>query len=82
MNKIPFADLGGMEEDKRIDTIGHAVRQTKGVVGFITDEEPGKPERYIAKLKAKFPEIVVISQSKGPTKKSVLIKVGLEPTRN
>jgi hypothetical protein len=80
--KPPFADLGDLDEDKRIDIIGNAVCKSGGVVGFVTDAEPGKPERYIAKLKAKFPEIVVVGQFYAPTTKTMLIKVGLSPTRN
>ena len=35
---------------------------SSGFIGFVTDDEEGKAERYIAKLKAKFPTIEVIDQ--------------------
>jgi len=76
MRKPKYADLGDFEEDKRIDIIGDAAMRLKQTVAFITDADPGKADRYIAKLKARFPGIVVLGRSNGPVKGSVTVKVG------
>ncbi len=46
--KKPFyADLGDLEEDKRIAMIGHMAMDHKKTVAFVTDKEPaGKVPRY------------------------------------
>lgn len=45
-------------------------------VGFVVDADPGKADRYIAKLKEKFPGIVVLGKFAGPVKNTVSVKVG------
>lgn len=71
-----FMDVGDLEEDKRIDMIVHQARDHKKVVAFITDDIPDKPERYIRKIKEKYPEVVVFDRFKGPVENTVTIKVG------
>ena len=41
------------------------------MVGFITEDDPGKPERYVRKLNEKFPELRVLGLFKGPVKGTV-----------
>lgn len=76
MKKPVYADLSAHGEDVRIDAAGRAAMHHKKIVGIIVDDVPGKPERYIEKLKQRFPGITVIGQWKGPTAGAVLIKVG------
>lgn len=52
---VPFQDLGDNNEDDRIRQIGEKVMKERITVGFVTDDEPGKADRYITKLKARFP---------------------------
>lgn len=73
--KIPFADISDHCEDERIRQIGQLAMGEKKVVGFITDKEKGKAERYIRKLKERFPGIRVIHQGDGPVAETVLVKV-------
>ena len=77
MNKPVYADLGDYDEDVRIDTIGRVAMHHKKTAAFITDAEPPeKVERYIFKLKQRFPGIIIIAKWNGPTKESVIVKVG------
>ena len=72
-----YADLGDFDEDKRIDMIGRQVMSMKPgqIVLIVTDDEPGKPERYIEKLQAKYPGIVVLGTGPGPVVNTIGIKV-------
>ena len=72
---VPYQDLGDEAEDERIRQIGEKTMREKLVVGFITDKEKGKPERYIRKLQERFPGIRVIHQGDGPVANTVLVKV-------
>ena len=63
---VPFKDIADHDEDERIRQIGEKAMREKLVVGFITDKEEGKPERYIRKLQERFPGIRLISQGDGP----------------
>ena len=71
-----YLDLRRLEEDKRIDMIGHTVMVHKKTAAVITDSDPGKLERYIAKLKKRFPGIVVLGKDKGPVANTVYVKLG------
>ena len=72
-NMPPFSDLYKLKEDDRIDLIGHCAMHKLMTVGFVLEDD-AKAERYIAKLKAKFPQIVI--HEKGPLKGLVMVKVG------
>jgi hypothetical protein len=77
---IPYADLYNLEEDKRIDLIGHRATDHKEVVGFMVDrdgEDRSKGDRYIAKLKAKFPMLTVMWRGDGPVDGVETIKIGV-----
>lgn len=63
-----YRDIADMEEDNRIASIGLTAMERPGKeIAFITDDEPGKPERYIEKLLKQFPSLSVVKQFKGPT---------------
>ncbi len=71
-----YADLGDMEEDKRIDLIGQFVMNKLKTAAVVVDDIPGKAARYIAKLRKRFPGIEIIDQCPGPVSGSWTIKVG------
>lgn len=68
-----FKDIPDEPEDERIRQIGEKTMREKQIVGFVTDDEPDKSERYIRKLRARFPGIRVIHQ--GPVAETILVKV-------
>jgi hypothetical protein len=75
-----YFDAGDLEEDRRIEIIGHQAMVHHKVVGFITDCEGKdgweKADRYVRKLKEKFPGIREMDRSKGPVPGTVAVKVG------
>jgi len=71
-----YADIADYDEDERIHQIGEKTMREKLVVGFITDSEKGKAERYVRKLQERFPGIRVLYQGDGPVADTVLVKVG------
>lgn len=57
MKNLPhFGDLFKFNEDKRIDIIGSYAMRDGKVVGFVVEDEK-KANRYIKKLKEKFPMV-------------------------
>jgi hypothetical protein len=48
----------------------------KLVVGFVTDSDHGKADRYIAKLTERFPGIRILWRGNGSVPNTVLVKVG------
>lgn len=78
MSKGPEAlvDLHKLTEDQRIDHIGHVVTAHGKTVAICVDATPGKAERYVRKLKRKFPGVTLIDTTDGPTKGVVTIRVG------
>jgi hypothetical protein len=71
-----YKDLGDHEEDERIREIGEKTMSEKLTVGFVTDDEEGKADRYIRKLQERFPGIRVIDRGSGPVAATVWVKVG------
>lgn len=71
-----FADLADFGEDRRIEIIGKTVMEQKITAAVVVDKFPGKPERYIKKLKEMFPGIVILGRFDGPMDKMVTIQVG------
>lgn len=60
--KPPFdavVDLHKLTEDERIAFQGNFVMLNRISTWVLTDDEPGKPERYQAKMKKAFPLLVV-----------------------
>ena len=72
-----YVDLGDFNEDTRILAIGSQVMKEKKTVAFVTDDEPDKAERYIRKLRLRFPGIRIIDKFKGPVPKTITVRVGL-----
>lgn len=72
-----YKDLGDETEDERIRQIGTATMGEKAVVGFVVDkeEDDGIAERYITKLKERFPGIRVIYKADGPVADTTFVKV-------
>ncbi len=79
MSKIPYKDIADCDEDERIRQIGEQVINEELIVGFLTDDEPGKADRYIQKLQDRFPGIRVIGRGDGPTPGVVWVKVAPPP---
>lgn len=72
--KSLYLDVHVLEEDKRIDLIGKAC-VNGGTIAFIVDSEPGKADRYVRKLKEKFPGIHVLGRFDGPVPNVVTVKI-------
>lgn len=70
-----FHDLADSPEDDRIEAIGYKTMHGTGTVMFVTDDEPGKADRYIEKLQHRFPGIRLVSRGSGPVKGTVWVKV-------
>lgn len=71
----PYKDIADEPEDERIRQIGEKTMRDRLIVGFITDKEEGKAERYIKKLRERYPGIRVIHQGDGPVAETILVKV-------
>jgi len=70
-----FADIADFDEDKRIDIIGHRVTVHKDMVAFVVEDDGQKADRYMRKLKAKFPTITEVGRGAGPAPKTIYVKV-------
>ncbi len=70
-----FADLHALPEDDRIREIGWSVMNARGPVAFIVEDDGAKADRYIAKLKERFPRVRVMGTWPGPTPGVVTVKV-------
>lgn len=68
--KIPYVDMSRLSEDERIDVIGNFVMEGRVATWCLTDDEPGKPERYRTKLHTRFPLLILGTEIKRsfPTK--------------
>lgn len=69
MKKMPpMYDVTELEEDQRIDLIGHNAVDHRKTVAFMVDDDGTheKGDRYIRKLKAKWPLIEIIDRLAGP----------------
>lgn len=73
---LNYKDIADKKEDDRISEIGETVMVQRKVVGFLTDQDIGKADRYIAKLQERFPGIRIISRGTGPVSGVVWVKVG------
>jgi hypothetical protein len=76
-NVDAILDAHSMSENERIDLIGNRCLLSMGrEFKFLVDddtEEPGKADRYVAKLKQRFPSIVEVRR--GPFTKGATIVV-------
>ena len=73
-----FIDVADLYEDERIRQIGETTMALPvgKTVGFVTDDEEGKADRYIRKLLKRFPELQVKSRFDGPVANTVSVVVG------
>lgn len=70
-----YRDIAGLDEDERIRQIGEKTMGEGQTVAFVTDDEAGKADRYIAKLQERFPGIRVVNRGPGPVPGTVWVKV-------
>lgn len=71
-----YADIADLQEDERITVIGN-MAMTGKVVAFIVEDDE-KADRYLHKLREKFPKVVEVERLPNvPIKNVVSIKVGL-----
>lgn len=70
-----YQDLYELPEDDRIRLIGHWVEDHGENVTVLTDDIPGKRERYIEKLTSWFPGVEVVELGTGPVDKCVSFRV-------
>jgi hypothetical protein len=82
LDGVPFKDLANLKEDDRIDEIAKKAMFSFGTVGFLVDCGPEyemKGDRYIRKLKEKYPKITVLERKQNyPVKdvETIVIKYG------
>lgn len=69
-------DLHRLPEEERIALIGHYVLEHRLSVAVLVDDETDKVERYISKILALSPDLLV-EQLKGPVAKVVTLRVSL-----
>ena len=71
-----FADLHHLSEDERIEMIGETVMSSAAgeVVGFVTDADLGKSDRYVRKILQRFPAIQIIGKKAGPVPGTVVVR--------
>jgi hypothetical protein len=56
---MKYVDMHKLSEDERIKFIGTTVMQKRISTWCLTDDEPGKIERYRKKLSERFPLLVL-----------------------
>jgi hypothetical protein len=71
-----YADLHQLSEDDRIATIGHYVTEHGKAVAVCVDDVQAKVDRYVRKLRERFPGLVILDITKGPTAGVRTIRVG------
>lgn len=75
-----YEEMHHLPEDILIARIGEqAEARPWKVIALITDDEPGKPERYIKKLTERFPTIMIIDQFKGPVEGCITVRLECRP---
>lgn len=70
-------DLHRLEEDKRIDAIGNAAKAGNRVGVMLERDDKKKQERYTRKITERFPGVVLLDTSNGPTSLVVTLRFGL-----
>ena len=64
---MKYRDIGGWNEDTKIAHIGLSAMERPGrKVGLIVEDANGTPERYIAKLKERYPSLEILFSGPGP----------------
>lgn len=74
-NKTPYVDIADFDEDARIDIIGQVV-MTKRKIGAFVVEDDAKADRYVRKLKERYPGIVEEWRGPGPIANTVTVRMG------
>ena len=77
-----FTDLGDYEEDQRIEIIGKTVMEAQKpsscekpfMMAFIVENDE-KADRYIEKIKKKFPKIRIIDRLSGPVPNTIAVRI-------
>lgn len=71
-----YADLGDLSEDQRIQVAGRYAMEHPGkTIALVTDDIPGKPERYVAKIEEWFPLVKIVDRFPGPVPNTTVIKI-------
>lgn len=75
-----YADLHALSEDDRIDVMAAHVRKTGQPCLVVTDDIPGKAERYQRKFRERHPDIVVLDETPktGPTPGARAFRIGAQ----
>ena len=76
-----YADLHDLSEDDRIKLIAETVLSAGMVTGFLVENDK-KADRYIEKLRKRFPGVDILGKMRGPTKGIILVKVGPASAKN
>jgi hypothetical protein len=71
-----YSDLHKLSEDERIEVIGHTVTVHGKTVAVCVDDVQAKVDRYVQKLQARFPGVVILDITKGPVAGVRTIRVG------
>jgi hypothetical protein len=75
-----FLDVHRLTEDSRIEMIGDTAISGR-VVAFVVDAEGtdgyAKADRYIKKLKQRFPSLRIVFRGEGPVDNCITVKVSL-----
>lgn len=85
IKKPKYMDLADLPENKRIQAIGEIANSGK-VVTFIVDTEGkdgnAKADRYMKKIKSRFPNVIELGRFPGPVDDVITIKIGLPESEN
>lgn len=78
----PFVDLHSLPEDRRIELMAHRAIKHQERVGFVVELDPdgghSKGDRYVQKLKQRFPALAVLRRSDNVPRRGVeLIMIGV-----
>lgn len=73
-----YADLHALPEDERIEVMASWVRVHGRPCLVVTDDIPGKAERYQRKFRERHPDIVVLDETpkRGPTPGARSFRIG------
>lgn len=75
MTRPSMLDLHRLSEDDRIRLVAAAIKEGK-TIGVLVDDVPGKPDRYLRKIRALVPDVQVIYRGPGPTPGAYTLKLG------
>ena len=71
-----YKDIADLPEDERIAIIGDRAVKQQLRVGFFVEDDGEKADRYVRKLRQRFPGIQVFSQVPGPVAGTIIVSVG------